>query len=272
MAVRGKPDQARYRALRTQAVELLISAQWLVGEAADRGLRISAGEARQLIAARKATSFPGGEGEFREFLKTTGETLSDLELQARAELASTKLRRLAAAGARTVTAAQVAAYYTRHRQLFFIPQRRDVRITNRKSAAAAEQLEREVEAGKSFAALSEPESVARTSISAAGDILDRAIYAAKLHVLTGPVRQRVDYFVFVVEDVIPARYLTLDQVSGSIRSQLLAERQRRAVAVFIEAWKTAWIASTSCLPGYVVQKCREYDGPRAPEEPFELSS
>ena len=87
----------RDRALRRQAVELLITAQWLIGEAASRGIAITGLEVRREIDIIEHVDFLGGLRELREFVKPTGQTVADVELHAKVEIARAKLRQLAIA-------------------------------------------------------------------------------------------------------------------------------------------------------------------------------
>ncbi len=271
---RDPSGQSTRRALRRQALESLIVTQWLLGEAARQGLRLSPAEVSQQLAQKKRAAFPGGAGEQSEFFKATGETVADVELEAKAELAKAKIRQALAQREAAVTQAQIVSYYEHHKQAFLIPEHRVMDIIALQSPADAQTLRREVAAGKSFASVAERQSIELTpaalSASRGKDaILARAIHFAKPHVLTGPVRFRgFDYYMFEVLSVTPAVQKTLAQVQGSIAHKLAEEQQQRTLATFIAAWRSRWIPRTDCASGYVVQKCRQYDGPRDPEEPL----
>jgi SurA N-terminal domain len=137
-------------ARRREALEFLIRAEWSIGEASRRGLVISTQEVKRALAAKQSTAFPGGEAEFEDFLRATGERPADVGLETKAELASTELRKLVARSAPVVTNAAVARFYHRHALRYVIPERRVAEITNRKTIAAVEKLKREVKAGKSL--------------------------------------------------------------------------------------------------------------------------
>ena len=269
----------RYLQMQAGALEYLISAQWVIGEAADDGLTLTDGQVTQSLEAKRRRSFPGGRGEFEEFLKAAHQTVADAMLEARVELAKSEVYKRAVSLAHSPTSAEVASYYHQHQQSFVVPERREVEITNRKSAAEGERLKREVAHGLAFATIAKRETLSRTTggepalkidtLTAAA--LERAVFSAKPNVLAGPVRRRVDYYVFEVMRIVPARLLPLPQVAGAIERQLSAERQRLAVADFVAGWRRKWTARTSCLPAYVVQKCRQYSGPRKPEDPLGLS-
>jgi foldase protein PrsA len=268
----GLPSSAsapeRHQELKRRALEFLISSEWSIGEAASRGLAISEREIHRRLAEQQAASFPGGQAERSAFAKATGESTSDLELQVRAELASSRLAAMAADGARPVTRAAIVDYYDRERRRFLTPELREVRITNRKTRADAERLKRAIESGADFAARSERLRISLPGGARArqGTPLERAIRASRRGVLTGPVKQRVDYFVFELKRIVPANSRALSQVAGSIGRRLREAGRRHALAESVSAWRAKWRARTDCRAGYVVQGCRQYDGPKAPED------
>lgn len=262
----------REQALRKQTLQLLISRQWLLGEAAGRGLSISRAEVSRQIERIEKGDFPGGIAELREFLKSTGQSVSDLELQAKAELASAKLRSSAIASAPAVTKAQIATYYAKHAKSFFVDERRIARYENRKTWAAAAKIKHEVEAGKSLTSAAEREAheVFTTARVPPGNAYEKAIDSAKPHVVSGPYHIITDYWIYEVVKIIPSYQRTLAQVSGTIRKKLESTRSKRALAQLAQRLKTTWSAKTECRSGYVVQQCRQYNGPRVDEDPLSV--
>jgi PPIC-type PPIASE domain/SurA-like N-terminal domain len=258
---------------RAQALELLISSTWLIEEAAAQGISPSEAEVRRRLQGKRAEIAPGGEAELRAYLRATGETVADLAREARAELVAARLDRAIRVRAGTAGASEVAGYYARHRRLFLIPERRRIAYANKASRSAIERLRRRVEAGHSLISAAARKvgeghlTVGDASASRRGPF-ERAIFAARPHVLTGPVYDGVDYDLFIVERVMPARRRTLVQVRAQLARQLTAARVRRTRAALTSAWMAEWTSRTSCSPGYVVQKCRQYHGSRPPENPF----
>lgn len=269
----GQADTAaegpRAHSLPNRTLSYLIYVRWLEGEAARLEVVPSQTEVHRRLLAYVGRSFPGGEHEFHEFLTATGETLADAETEARAELTASRLRRQASADAPDVTAAEIDSYYEEHPLMFTVPEVRELHLTNRKSAAAAERVIGEVRAGRIFTSrwqllpTQRPPTLTATN---APEPLARAIYAAKPHVLIGPIRQGPDYNIIEVVRVVPPKRRPLGQVSAAIASRLRAAALQRTLAAAVAAWRVRWSAVTSCQPGYVVQRCRRYSGSRTPED------
>jgi foldase protein PrsA len=252
-------SSSRYRTIRQQVLEFLISSEWLTEEAAERGLTPSTHELAAQLQKRKSTSFSGGEKEFAEFLKLTGQTLSDVMFEIRAELAAARIRRMLMGQERPVSHAEVTTYYNRNRQRFVIRERRALQITNRKSYGAAESLKRKIERSKDLGRLTTPEMVEHF-IPVKGhheNALEKAAFSAKPNVLTGPVHLRVDYYLLEIRKITPASYRPLAQVASTIKKQLVDEQQHRTIAAFLRTWRRKWVAKTACESGAVAQQCRQ---------------
>jgi hypothetical protein len=194
------------------------------------------------------------------FLKATGQTSSDVELQARTQLALAKLSQAVVSHAARVTPAEVATYYRQHRGRFVLPEEREVKIINRKTAVAANEVKEGGAAGKSFR-FAHRETF-RTPNEAAAESrrgpLQKAIFSARPNVLVGPVKDHVDYFVFELERIVPPRRKTLGEVKSAISQRLTDELRRNALAAFEAAWTRKWSALTDCHAGYVVMPCQRY--------------
>jgi len=266
-SVDGSSSERR-AALRQQALDFLIASDWTIGEAADQGLRVSPREVTQRVTAKERAAFPSGEAELHEFQHATGQSAADTSFEAKAELAASEIREALARRQPAITPAQIAGYYTHHGQLFVIPERRQLLITNRKSVAAIARLKQEVASGRSFANMSQSDTADRPSTrggSGEATALERAIYSAKAKVLTGPIRKGVDYFAFEVLRITPSYRRPLSQVRDTIAKRLAGERERRAIAQFTKSWQSRWTARTDCAKGSVVFRCRQY-GESAPHE------
>jgi hypothetical protein len=276
----GKPPSgAKAReALREQALDFLISSDWLVGQLAADDLTLSEAQVQHQFALERRASFPGGRSEMDEFMKATGRTRADLLFQARVDLAAATLRQAVTSGRSPITRAQVARFYAGHRSLFTIPEQRTVEYTVLKSRATALAVKRKVAAGQSLASFGSVQaSIPLSPLSYSPKLgpdstLARAIHFARPGVLSGPVlSNHIDQYVFVVKATTPARLQPLSKVQLSIVRRLTAERNRNALAAFVATWRSRWTARTTCSPGYVVQKCRQYNGTRKREDPDALN-
>lgn len=78
-------------ALLIQVMQFLISADWIMGEAAERNVVVTDAQVRRQFLKIKRQQF-NTRREFRRFLRQSGQTVTDLLLRVRLDLLSTKLR------------------------------------------------------------------------------------------------------------------------------------------------------------------------------------
>jgi parvulin-like peptidyl-prolyl isomerase len=252
------PGRVEEHALARKVLSLLIAFQWLIGEAARRGISITEFQSRQRIDVILGRTFPGAIPELRQFLKPTGETAEDLKLQARAQLAEARLRAMAIAGVPAPTEQQIAAYYAQHKTSFVVPEHREARFANTKSRAATLKMKREVEAGKSLTSPAQRkvgELFTGATVPPQNEY-ETAIDSAKPHTVAGPFKIGNDYWLYEVVKVTPARQKTLAEVSTAIAHKLTSEHRHEAEAAFVKGWSAYWSPRTDCSSGYVVPGCK----------------
>jgi hypothetical protein len=251
---------SKRQALREHAVSYLVSSQWLLLEAAADHLLPSTQDVGRRLAKTDASTFPGGAQELAEFLKATAKTPADLRFEATVELASERVRQRLARTDPPITHTQLLAYYRRHQQQFTTPERRVVGITNRKTRAQAAALKNEIIiAGNRFVGERETYEISPQATSRGKDsFLARAIAAAPLNRLAGPIHQYRDYFLFEVREVIPRTQRPLAEVATGVREQLASQSRQRRLTAAMAVWRQRWMLRTYCKPGYVVEGCSQF--------------
>jgi hypothetical protein len=249
----------------------------MIGEAADRGVKATEHEVQRLFAHKREESAPTGEREFREFLEQTGQTSSDMRFKLEVELSSTRVHRLLTEQESAISQGQVARYYAKNKNLYVTPERRMIEIVEVRGEGAARRVRREIEAGTQIASLHPiDESFALTNRAGEPERqrIQRAIFTAKPHTLTGPIKLvvRSVYGLFEVTAVTPAIQQPLAQVQEQIKAKLAEQQRQATIADFIAAWTRRWRPMTDCSSGFVVPQCKQYKGAaRAPvEDPFSL--
>lgn len=274
---------ASYQQLLAAALTLSIHTQWLLGEAAEEGLRVTPREVEEEFQASKQQF--RSEAEFSAYRKSTGESVSDM-------LAGLKLGKLTNGifenikrKERVVTGTDVSSYYNAHKSKFAISEGRKVRIVRTTTEASALRRLKQLREGESFASIAAELTRIGQPIGAEhGEVknllpgifeekkLNNAIFSAQLHRLYGPLRintlrrtiapeSNSGFFIFEVVDKVPGRQRPLAEVKAKIAEELARERKAGNLASSIAAIKAKWRARSSCEPGFVVKNCRQYTGP-----------
>jgi hypothetical protein len=270
--------EAQYQVLVKQALDPLISERWVIAEAAELDVRVGEAQLHKYLVQQE-----GGHSraEVLEQLGTHGETLPEFVLESKAQLLAEGILHLIAHRTEHLTQAQIASYYDAHRSQFGTPPRRDLHIARTATEAEALEVKREIEAGESFASVVKRLPIEQPIFSKNGFLheyrpglyreppLDRAIFAAKSDVLSGPVKIYLGSYVFEVTHVYPAVPEPLAQAQATIRAQLPHQLDSQALVAFIHSWRARWKARTRCSAGYLVPKCK--GGPSEVEDPNTLS-
>lgn len=254
---------------RRRALALLISSDWLIGEAAREGIPVSERHVEEALVARE-----NKRPRLREHARETGQTVADIKLELSAELAAEALRAKLASRARDAPPREVTRFYRDHRELFSRPA---VRVTDliegQPTAAAAAATVRRLGRGRRFAEQGIREHVTRTPnfmFTRDKTRVVNAIFAARPGVLSRPLQLNKSWAVFVVRKAIPARPVkSLAEARAEILARLQASREGAIVREFDRVYTHRWRAATSCLPGYVAPGCRQSARTlQAYEDPF----
>jgi len=264
--------EQQYKTLRTEVLAFLISSNWVAGEGQSLGVNLSDKEVKKQFTKIKEQQFPKAE-EFEKFLKTSGQSVSDLLLRVKLNLLSQKIQQKIAKQNPTVTKADIEKYYKENSSRYGTPEKRNVRIILTKDQATAEKAKKEIESGKSFASVAKARSTDPASKANGGLLtgvikgqeekaLDEAIFSAKLHTLSGPVKTPFGFYVYNVEGATAGSSTPLKSVEASVKQQLVATKRQKALSEFVKKFKTKWTAKTECRSEYVVPDCKEYKAPK----------
>ncbi|HEV2974071.1 MAG TPA: peptidyl-prolyl cis-trans isomerase [Solirubrobacteraceae bacterium] len=266
--------EQEYKSLQQEVLGFLISSNWVLGEASSLGVKVSDAEVKKQFEKIKDQQFPKA-AEFEKFLKTSGQTVSDLLLRVKLNLLSSKIQQKIVKEKSKVTNAQIEKYYKENPKRFEVAEKRNILIILTKAEAEAKKAKQEIESGKSFGSVAKRVSIDPTSKANGGKLpgvvkgqeektLDEAIFTAKQNVLSGPVKTPFGYYIFEVQSTTPGSQQTLKQAEASIKSQLTATHEQSALSTFVKEFKKKWIAKTECRSGYMVQDCKGYKAPKSP--------
>jgi foldase protein PrsA len=265
--------EQQYTSLKQSVLGYLISANWVLSEAAERGVKVTDAEVKKQFNQIKGQQFPT-EAAFQKFLASTGYTVSDVLLRVKLDLLSTKLQQKISkeAGAKP-TQKDIQSYYEQHKSQYGQPEKRNILIILTKTQAQAEKAKKEIESGKSFSSVAKADSIDPVSKAAGGSLpgvvkgqeekaLDEAVFGAKVKVLGGPIKTPFGYYIYEVTKTIPGNQQSLAQVKSSISQAITAEKQQKAVSEFVKNFRKKWTARTECRNEYSVQDCKAYKAPK----------
>jgi len=268
--------EQQYKSLQQEVLGFLISSSWVLGEANSLGVKASDSEVKKEFEKIKSQQFPQAS-EFKKFLATSGQSVSDLLLRVKLNMLSTKIQQKVSKEKGAVTQAQVEKYYKEHKSQFGTPEKRSVKIILTKTEAEANEAKQEIESGKSFAAVAKGKSIDPTTKNSGGELksvakgqeekaLDEAIFSAPKGKLGGPVKTPFGYYIYEVTGSTPGNQQSLAQAQSTIKQQLAAQNQQQSLSKFVKEFRKKWEAKTECRAQYTVQDCKGYKKPTTTPE------
>jgi foldase protein PrsA len=266
-------DQCKqeYESLRNQILQLLISFEWIEGEAEEMGVEVSDAEVKKSFDQQKKQNFPK-DADFRKFLKDSGQSEQDIMLRVKLDLLSNKIREKVIKDKNKVTDAQIKDFYEKNKERFAQPERRDLRIVLTKGEDKAGQAKTALDGGSGWKSVAKEYSIDEASKSQGGKLpaqaegtlekaLDEAVFKAKKGRISGPVKTQFGWYVFEVEKVQKASQQTLEQAKETIRQTLQSQNQQKALDKFVEDFRKKWKERTECREGFVTQDCKDAPEP-----------
>lgn len=261
--------QRVFSSLSNTVMDYLIKAYWYQADAHKMGITVTNAQVQQALAKAKKGQF-STNAQFQAFLKSTGQTLADVNYRIKVEKIYSKLL---AKHPTKVTSADVANYYNAHKSQFGTPETRDLKIVLAKSAAQANAAKSALQSGQSWTVVAKKYSIDPTTKNKGGVLtnvskgqqdaaLSKAAFAAAPNKLIGPVKGQFGYYVLEVTKIHPATQKSLAQSSALIKQTLTNQAQSNAANAVVSHAKQDWQSQTKCRTTYAMADCAGYKAPK----------
>jgi len=256
---------ASYQSLVTEVVNFLVQEDWVQGEAYDRGIKVTPAQVEKAYEAQRKISTPPLKTtkELDTFLAAAGETVADLKWRTLVSLEADDISLKVEKQAEKVTTAQIDSYYKSHLGSLGTPETRDVHLIETASAATAAKVKGLLASGSTYAQLASKYSIDPTTKNVGGAltglrpdqesaVVSDAIFAAKVGVLTGPIKTAFGYYLFTVDSITPAKVPSLKADTATIRMTIASAQESKATAALETDFVKKWTPRTTCASGYIV--------------------
>jgi parvulin-like peptidyl-prolyl isomerase len=248
--------QEAYEALLGQALDVLVSYDWLSQAASREGLGVSEAAVREEYLSEAKAAFHTPQA-FEAYLVKSGLSPADVMLRIRSQLLAAALQKRAEAQASVVTQAQVAAYVATHPPA---SKTWDVDVVLAHSEQVALKARSEILSGEPWARVAKALSVDPSAASGglvkdlgaqeADTSLAKALEGSRPGVLVGPFHSDFGYYLIRVISVQGQRPPTLAQREVKARAALASSHESTAWQSFLTSWKAQHKAQTTCLAAY----------------------
>jgi parvulin-like peptidyl-prolyl isomerase len=257
-----------FTSLSGQVMDFLIKAYWYQADAHKLGISVTSAQVTAALAKAKKQQFPTAT-QFNAFLKSTGQTAQDIQFRV---LVSQIFQKLSKRYEKTVTTAQIQAYYTAHKSQFGTPASRNVLLIRTKTKSAAQTALAAVKHGQSWAKVAKKYS--QDPSKSKGGLLtgvapgteeaafNTPLFKAPANKLEGPVKGQFGYYVFKVTKIVNGTQKSLAVATPQIK-QLLTQQQQQGAQTKVDAQaKKDWFTKTTCRKGYSMADCHGYKPPK----------
>jgi foldase protein PrsA len=261
--------EQEFDSLKQQVMQFLISAEWIQQEAESRDIEVTDEEVQKQFEDQKNQSFPNDK-DYKEFLKTSGQTEEDLLFRVKLDVLSNKVRESVIEGKGDVSDEDIEKYYEDNKERFAQPERRDLEVVLTKNEARANAARDAIESGQAWKSVAKEFSIDEASKTQGGKLpgvakgqqekaFDDAIFAAERGELTGPVKTQFGWYIFRVTKVTEASQQSLEEAKETIRNLLKSEGEQKALDDFVEKFREKYKDETQCAEDYVVEDCDNSD-------------
>ncbi len=273
------PDDPQYDSLVQQAMQSLILAEWVKGEAADRGITVTQQDIDSELQRIKDQSF-SSEKEFQKFVEQNKFSEADVQEQVELTLLRDRLEQ-AVVSKPTVSDDEIKKFYEVNIDSFKQPANRDVRVILNSSKQKAEQAKQALEADDSDASwkkVAKQYSQDQASKDRGGLLegltegqgdpqLEQQAFSAAEGEIVGPFKTDRGWYVIEVSAINPETTQPLADASNAIEQQLVSSKQQQIATDFQSDFVDKWTPRTVCAPDETIELCSNFVAPETPTTP-----
>ena len=255
-----KAGSQEFQTLKNQAVQFLVQREQFEQEADNLDVNVTDKQVDARLAQIQKQYFGGDKKKYKKQLKAAGPQRSQVRNDIRAQLVSEKIFAKVTNDVK-VTDKQIEDYYNKNKAQYSQPESRDVRHILVKNKAKADQLEAQLKAGASFAALAKKFSEDTGSKANGGKLtiskgqtvapFDKVAFELKKNAISKPVKTEFGYHIIqALSDTKPATVTPLKDVKESIRQQLAQTKKNEAMTKWVDELKKDYKDKISYAVGF----------------------
>jgi foldase protein PrsA len=255
-----KAGSQEFRTLKNQAVQFLVQREQFEQEAENLDVNVTDKQVDARFEQILKQYFGGDRKKFNTQLKAQGLKEAQVRKDLRSQIISEKIFAQVTNDVK-VTDKQIEDYYNKNKAQYSRPESRDVRHILVKNKAKAAQLEAQLKAGASFAALAKKFSEDTGSKADGGKLtiskgqtvapFDKVAFELKKNAISKPVKTEFGYHIIqALSDTKPATVTPLKEVKESIRQQLAQTKKNEAMTKWVDELKKNYKDKISYAVGF----------------------
>jgi parvulin-like peptidyl-prolyl isomerase len=264
---------AKLEELQKKAMEEILNAIWVRGEAEELGITVTPKQIATELATIKKQNFKT-KAAFQKFLKTSHFTREDVTDRVKLQVFGTQIQERIAKKASPPDEGEISDYYEASKAQYTTKPSRDVRVIVTKDKGKAEEakvLLSKDDSPASWKKVAAKFSTDPTSKAKGGlqqglseetlqEPLKAAVFQNAQGQVVGPVEFQKSFIVLEVDKLNAEKVQTLDEVKSQIKAQLTQTLAQSVFSDFLNDYQSKWQARTFCADGYVIERCSNYVG------------
>ncbi|MDD5255725.1 MAG: peptidyl-prolyl cis-trans isomerase [Candidatus Omnitrophica bacterium] len=233
--------EEKIASMKTDLLDRLIEDRLILQEA--MRIKIQPDEAKVKARINDLKKQYETDAEFHQALSRQGLVQADLEKRIRDQLLMFTVVDAKVRSKVIVTPAEITAYYQEHAQDFRSPLKRRVSYVLCDSKRVAEEVQSALNSSDDFAAVAASFNLTPGTLSAAKDQslkkeIEEVVFRLKLKEVSSPVAIGDSYYIFRLEELIPAEVLSLAQAQEHIRGALYEEKLKQIMDSWIQEMRS----------------------------------
>ncbi len=260
--------------LRKKALEEILNAIWVRGEAEELGISVTPKQIATELANIKKQNFKT-EAAFQKFLKTSHFTRQDVTERVKLQVFGTQIQEQIAKKAAPPSESEVSDYYeTSKATQYTTKPSRDVRVIITKDKGKAEEAKALLSKDDSPANWkkvagkfsTDPTSKAKGGLQEGlseetlQEPLKAAVFQNAQGQVIGPIEFQKSFIVIETVKLNPEKVQSLGEVKSQIKAQLTQTLAQSVFSEFLSDYQSKWQSRTFCAGGFVIERCSNYKG------------
>ena len=249
-----------FKSLSDQVVTYLVQESELEQKAKELNVSVTPKDISARITQIKTQYFAGSDSKYKAQLKAQGMTEAQLKEDLFAQLLSEKLYAKVTADVK-VTDAAVKQYYDTHTSTYTTQASRTVRHILVSTKAKADDLEKQLKAGASFAALAKKYSTDTSSAKNGGKLtiskgqtvkpFEDSAFSLKVNEISAPVHSQYGWHIIqALTPITPAKVTPLASVKTQIQQTLLSQKKTSVMQTWVNNVKKSYEPTIAYQAGY----------------------
>lgn len=263
--------------MKESIVTALVQREWFELEAEDRGIEVTDKDVQEYFQQAKSQAFKTDK-EYKEFLKTSGQSEKEILTLLRGNLIQQKVQQEAMTSP-TPSTSQVKAEYEKNKDQYATPASRDFYIVSNSNKAKVDAAKAALASGDSWKDVAKRFSEDPASKENGGKMtgftkgsqpgeLDKAVFEAKKGQVVGPIKSQYGYYLIEVTSITEGKQQSLEQAKTQIQSTLQQQGQQTAQENFKTDFEDKWRSRTRCAEDFKVPAvCGNTKKPKEEEAP-----